>query len=334
MVDRSVRCPGGSPLKRLAIRSAVAASDAEASSALPDTAAVELLVTPAIATQRAVNPTWLRRRRELRDERFPDGDGDGAGDRFVDVQRPVTVPADRPCNPDRGCRSTRVRGAALRRYLLAIVAALCCAPATASADSGAIVSITPTGGGMYLGTYTVSVDIPTSYGYYGGFGYAWQVAGSEACNPSTSDGRLIWVADGLLSPDVPSSQTGSDTFTPQYMPFKVCLAVSRSSRGDVVVAEQVYGSAPAPPPVPAAPVAVPAPVSTPAPVVTSEPSTDQVVLDRKCTYWSDQENKRYARWKSARKAYRKKRTAGRRRAMNRALAKLRTAERKAREFCG
>ncbi len=75
----------------------------------------------------------------------------------------------------------------------------------------------------------------------------------------------------------------------------------------------------------------------PAPAPTAPASTVPVTdtaATRRCEYWSAQETKRGKTYKSARNAYRKKRTAARRRAMKVALDKLRTAERKALNACG
>src|SRR3954447_929070 len=81
---------------------------------------------------------------------------------------------------------------AMKRILLICLAALFCTPASALADNGTVISITPSGG-QFLGTYSVSVTVPDSVGYYGGFGYAWQVAPTAACDLYNYAGSLVWV---------------------------------------------------------------------------------------------------------------------------------------------
>jgi hypothetical protein len=214
----------------------------------------------------------------------------------------------------------------MKRLLLTSVAALSIAPASALADTGSINSISPLGGTMYDASYTVNVTAPTDYGYYGGFGFAWQVSPSEPCDPATSDGRLTWVGN-VLAADFPDTETGRDMFYAKTVPFKLCLGVSRASLGQWTVAEQVYGT---PAPAPATPTA---PTPPPGPVVQTAPSTDPGKAAVTCTYWMKQETKRERAYKKARNAFRKKRTKARRRAMRKTLAKFQTAERKALKAC-
>src|SRR3954447_14707418 len=80
---------------------------------------------------------------------------------------------------------------AMKRILLICLAALFCTPASAMADNGTIISITPAGD-EFLGTYSVSVTVPDTGRYYGGYGYAWQVAPTEVCDANNYAGRLVW----------------------------------------------------------------------------------------------------------------------------------------------
>lgn len=230
----------------------------------------------------------------------------------------------------------------MKRILLVCLAALCCVPASAQADSGSIISVTPSGD-QFLGTYSVSVTVPTAYDYYGGYGYAWQVGPTEVCDPYNFDGRLVWVGE-LLNADAPDTQTGSDTFYANASSFKICLGINRASMGRILLAEQVF-NAPAPPAAPTVP-AVQGPATQTAPSQSSAPSAPSTDATA-CTYWSGQETKREKTMQSAKKAYskakkayKKKRTSARRRAMSRARAKfntaatkLKTAERKALAAC-
>lgn len=225
----------------------------------------------------------------------------------------------------------------MKRILLICLAALFCTPASALADNGTVISITPSGG-QFLGTYSVSVTVPDSVGYYGGFGYAWQVAPTEACDPYNYAGSLVWVGE-VMNADAPGTFTGSDTFVPNGASFKICLGISRAQSGRQLVAEQVYNA-----PAPATPA--PTPTAT-SPTPSTAPVSDPGKAAATCTYWTTQESKRgkvmksaKAAYSKAKKAYRKKRTPARRRAMNRArtkfniaATKLKTAERKGLAAC-
>jgi nucleoid-associated protein YgaU len=211
----------------------------------------------------------------------------------------------------------------MKRILLICLAALFCTPASALADNGTVISITPSAG-QFLGTYSVSVTVPDSVGYYGGYGYAWQVGPTEVCDPNNYAGGLVWVGN-VMNGDAPDTFTGSDTFVPNGASFKICLGISRAEAGRQLVAEQVY-NAPAP---------ASAPAPTPAPTSPTAPVSDPGKAAATCTYWTTQESTRGRAMKSAKaayskakKSYRKKRTSARRRAMNRARQKFNTAETK------
>jgi hypothetical protein len=207
------------------------------------------------------------------------------------------------------------------------------APAAANGDTGAITNITPLGGSNYQATYTVAVTTCSSSGYCGGYGYAWQVGPSDVCDPDNYLGSLTWVGN-IMSADVPGTDTGTDTFVADSVPFKLCLGTSHASMGRQTVAETVYAPAAAPAPAPA-PAVTATPVPTPVPTAPATPATPVASPDaQKCTYWSGQETKRGKTYNAAKKAYKKKRTSARRRAMTIALEKLRTAERKALSACG
>lgn len=220
--------------------------------------------------------------------------------------------------------------------MLAISAVLL-APTAASGDTGVITNITPLGESNYQATYSVAVTTCSSSGYCGGYGYAWQVAPSAACDPYNYAGSLTWVGN-VMSADVPGADTGTDTFVADAVPFKLCLGTNHASLGRQTVAEVVYGAAAPSVPAPAPPVAPTAPpAATPAatPAASATPTTPVVTTDgQKCSYWSGQETKRGKAYNAAKKAYKKKRTPARRRAMLTALEKLRTAERKALSACG
>jgi hypothetical protein len=227
----------------------------------------------------------------------------------------------------------------MKRILLICLAALFCMPASAMADNGTVISITPVGG-QFVGSYSVSVTVPDSSGYYGGFGYAWQVAPTEACDPNNYAGGLVWVGE-VMNADMPDTFTGSDTFVPTGTSFKICLGISRAEAGRTLLAEQVYNAP--------APVSIPTttPTSTPTSTTPTAPVSDPGKPAATCTYWTTQESKRgkvmksvKAAYSKAKKSYRKKRTSARRRAMNRArqkfnvaATKAKTAERKAFAAC-
>jgi hypothetical protein len=222
----------------------------------------------------------------------------------------------------------------MKRILLICLAALFCTPASALADNGTVISITPSGG-QFLGTYSVSVTVPDSVGYYGGYGYAWQVAPTAVCDPYNYAGSLVWVGN-LMNGDAPDTFTGSDTFIPNGPSFKICLGLNRAEAGRTLVAEQVYN----------APAAAPVPASTPVSTSPTAPVSAGKAAAT-CTYWTTQESKRErvvksakAAYSKAKKSYRKKHTSARRRAMNRerqkfniAATKLKTAERKGLAAC-
>jgi hypothetical protein len=236
----------------------------------------------------------------------------------------------------------------MKRILLICLTALFCVPASAMADSGSILGITPAGD-EFLGSYSVSVTVPDSVRYYGGYGYAWQVAPSEVCDPYDYLGRLVWVGE-VMDGNMPDTSTGSDTFYPNGASFKICLGISRAETGRKLVAEQVYNppatvSVPAQRPAPT-PVPVSVPAETGAPASTTAPVNDAGKAAT-CTYWTMQESKRggiknsaKAAYSKAKQSYRKKPTAARRGAINRArqrfnvaASSLKTAESKALAAC-
>jgi hypothetical protein len=214
----------------------------------------------------------------------------------------------------------------MKRILLICLAALFCVPASAMADNGTVISIAPSGG-QFVGSYSVSVTVPDSTGYYGGFGYAWQVAPTEVCDPYNYAGGLVWVGE-VMNPNTPDTFTGSDSFIPNGASFKICLGISRAEAGRSLLAEQVYNAP--------APVSAPAPTPTPTPTTPTAPVSDPGKAAATCTYWTAQESKRAkvmksakAAYSKAKRSYRKKRISARRRAMNRARQKFNLAATKA-----
>src|SRR4051794_20148256 len=214
----------------------------------------------------------------------------------------------------------------MKRILLICLAALFCMPASAMADNGTIISITPAGS-QFVGSYAVSVTVPDSVGYYGGYGYAWQVAPTAVCDPYNYAGSLVWVGE-IMNANMPDTFTGSDTFIPDGPSFKICLGMNRAEAGRTLVAEQGYNAP--------APVSVPAQTPAPTSSTPTAPVSDPGKAAATCTYWTTQESKRGKVMKSAKAAYgkakrsyRTKRTAGRRRVMNRARQKFNLAATKA-----
>jgi hypothetical protein len=205
-------------------------------------------------------------------------------------------------------------------------------PALASADSGAISGIGMLGEDRVQATFTVTGD-PCSSGFCGFFGFARSVGPNDLCGPDA--GRPVWVQQGGIN-----TTSGTVTQTGNWpvldrTPFKLCLYSSHGTAQNILVAEAPYD----PPEKAAAPPVVPAPTPTPTPApapTTAAPTAPaaNTGATQQCKYWSAQETKRGKAYKAAKNAYRKKRTAARKRAMKIALDKLRTAERKALSACG
>jgi hypothetical protein len=214
--------------------------------------------------------------------------------------------------------------------LCGISAAALAAPAVASADSGTIGGIGMVGEDRVQATFTATGDLCSPSGYCGFFGYARSVGPNDPCGPEA--GRPVWVQEGI------SSTSGTVTEVENWLisdrsPFKLCLYTYHPVDQNFLLSEVTYD-----PPEKAVPAPVnlaPTPVAAPAPTapVSPAPAVDTAGTQR-CGYWSAQETKRGKVYKTAKNAYRKKRTAARRRAMKIALDKLRTAERKALSACG
>jgi hypothetical protein len=138
--------------------------------------------------------------------------------------------------------------AMLTGLMIAVVLAL---PASASANSGSITNVHPSGSGTVDATYSVTFDQCTSYGYCGFYTHAWEVPASQAC--SVTKTYLTYVSTNVLSTS--GTITETDSFYPHYNPTRICLYAYGAVPGgtgsqDYFIADYVYsapvGSAPTP----------------------------------------------------------------------------------------
>jgi hypothetical protein len=223
----------------------------------------------------------------------------------------------------------------LRTIIISGIGAIALAlPAVASADSGTIGGIGMLGEDHVQASFTVTGDLCSASGYCGFFGFARSVGPNDACGATA--GRPVWVQNGV------SSTSGTVTETENWLisdrnPFKLCLYTYHPVGQNFLLAEAAYDPPEKPAPAPVIPASAPPPAPAPTPTPTAPAPTAPVTntgATQRCDYWSGQETKRGKTYKAAKKAYLKRRTSARKRAMKVALAKLRTAESKALSACG
>src|SRR5215210_3876320 len=102
----------------------------------------------------------------------------------------------------------RVLGFVVLFCVLAVVS-----PASVRADSGSISDVHPTGFGEYRATFTTTSTECSSSGYCGWFPFAIEARVDQVCDPESHE--VIYVGDGA---EFPTSETGSDTFSPNTLP--------------------------------------------------------------------------------------------------------------------